>query len=92
MIKLRCLEVITMLDKTMFFSSEEIERAVINEVLEEVYKALKEKGYNPVNQMAGFLATGDPKYISSYKNSRNKILGIERDKVIKVLLESYMEV
>lgn len=80
-----------MLDKTMFFTSEEIERAVINEVLDEVYKALKEKGYNPSNQIAGFLTTGDPKYISSYKNSRNKLLGIERDKLVKVLLESYME-
>ena len=80
-----------MTDKTMFFTSEEIERAVINEVLDEVYKALKEKGYNPVNQLVGYLTTGDPKYICSYDNSRNKIMGIDRDKLIKVLLESYLE-
>ena len=81
-----------MLEKTQFFSSFEIERAVINEVLEEVYKALKEKGYNPINQLVGYLVTGNPIYISSYKNSRNKILGIERNKIILALLESYIEV
>ena len=80
-----------MLEKTMFFSSNEIERAVINEVLDEVYKALKEKGYNPINQLVGYIVTGNPVYISSYKNSRNKILGIERDKIVVALLESYLE-
>lgn len=75
----------------MFFSSKEIERAVINEVLAEVYKALKEKGYNPINQLVGYLSTGNPIYISSYKNSRNKIMGIERDKILIALLESYIE-
>ena len=81
-----------MLEQTMFFSSNEIERAVINEVLDEVYKALKEKGYNPINQLVGYIVTGNPVYISSYKNSRNKILGIERDKIVLALLESYIEV
>ena len=80
-----------MLEKTMFFNSNEIERAVINEVLDEVYKALKEKGYNPINQLVGYIVTGNPIYISSYKNSRNKIVGIERDKIVLALLESYLE-
>ena len=79
------------LDKTMFFSSSEIERAVINEVLDEVYKALKEKGYNPINQMVGYLVTGDATYISNYKNARNKMMGIERDKILVALLENYIE-
>ena len=53
---------------------------------------MKEKGYNPINQLVGYLVTGNPIYISSYKNSRNKILGIERDKIVLALLESYLEV
>ena len=80
-----------MLEKTQFFSSNEIERAVINEVLDEVYNALKEKGYNPINQLVGYIVTGNPVYISSYKNSRNKISGIARDKIVLSLLESYLE-
>ena len=81
-----------MLEDTMLFSQNEIERVVINEIIDEVFKALKEKGYNPINQITGYLTTGNPVYISSYKNSRNKILGIPRDKIIKALLESYIEV
>ena len=79
-----------MLENTMLFSSTEIERAVINEVLEEVYMALKERGYNPINQLVGYLVSGDPGYISSYKNARNKISGIERSKILVALLESYL--
>ena len=81
-----------MLDKTSLFSAKEIERAVINEVLKEVYDALKERGYNPINQLVGYLVSGDPGYISSYKNARNKILGIERSEILVALLESYLEV
>jgi len=80
------------LDKTSLFSAKEIERAVINEVLKEVYDALKERGYNPINQLVGYLVSGDPGYISSYKNARNKILGIERSEILVALLESYLEV
>lgn len=81
-----------MSDKTSLFSTKEIERAVINEVLKEVFDALKIKGYNPVNQLVGYLTTGDQTYISSYQNARNKIQGIERSTIIATLLESYLEV
>ncbi len=80
-----------MLENTSLFTPSEIENAVINEVLEEVYYALKQKGYNPINQLVGYLTTGDASYISSYQNARNKILGIDRAKILQVLLESYIE-
>lgn len=81
-----------MLEDTRFFSSKEIEKAVISEVLKEVYDALKEKGYNPINQIVGYLVTNDPSYISSYKNSRNKMLGIDKSELLALLLEGYLEV
>ena len=80
-----------MLEDTHFFNSKEIEKAVISEVLNEVYHALKEKGYNPINQLVGYLVTNDPSYISSYKNSRNKMLGLEKSEIIALLLEGYLE-
>ena len=81
-----------MLDKTSIFSSKEVERAVINEVLKEVYDALKERGYNPINQFVGYLVSGDPGYISSYKNARSKILSLERTEILVALLEGYLEI
>lgn len=81
-----------MLEKTSLFSSKEIEKVVINEVLKEVYDSLKERGYNPINQLVGYLVSGDPGYISTYKNARNKILGIERSEILVALLESYLEI
>lgn len=81
-----------MLEKTNLFSSKDIERVVIAEVLKEVYDALKEKGYNPINQIVGYLVSGDESYISSHKNARNKIKGLERSEILIALLESYLEV
>ncbi len=81
-----------MLDKTNLFDSEEIERALINTTLIEVYNALKEKGYNPIAQIVGYLISGDPGYISSYKDAREKIKKIDRTKIMMVLLESYLEI
>jgi uncharacterized protein (UPF0297 family) len=80
------------LEETQFFSASEIKRAVINEVLEEVYKAIKKKGYNPIHQLVGYLVSGDATYITSYENARNKITGVERSEIIALILESYLEV
>jgi len=77
------------LEDTMFFSSKDIEKALVKDVLNEVYYALKEKGYNPINQIVGYLETNDASYISSYKNSRNKILGLEKAEILAVILEGY---
>ena len=56
-----------------------------------MYGALSEKGYNPVSQIVGYVMSGDPTYITSYKNARSLIMKAERDEIIEVLLENYIE-
>jgi uncharacterized protein (UPF0297 family) len=80
-----------MLDKTNLYSASEIESALISKMLFEVYDALKERGYNPINQLLGYLVSGDPGYISSYKNARNKITKYDRTKILMAILEGYLE-
>lgn len=63
----------------------------VSEILAEVYEALTEKGYNPVSQIVGYVMSGDPTYITSYKNARSLIMKAERDEIIEVLLENYIE-
>lgn len=63
----------------------------VPEILAEVYTALSEKGYNPVSQIVGYVMSGDPTYITSYKNARSLIMKAERDEIIEVLLENYIE-
>ncbi len=60
-------------------------------ILVDVFEALKTKGYNPINQVVGYLISGDPAYISSYQGARNKIQQIERDEILEVLLETFVE-
>lgn len=60
-------------------------------ILTDVFEALETKGYNPINQVVGYLISGDPTYISSYQGARNKIQQIERDEIIEVLLEKFIE-
>ena len=61
------------------------------ETLEEVYDALEERGYNPVNQIVGYLISGDPGYISSHKKARNKIVEFDRDKILEVLVDELLK-
>lgn len=61
------------------------------EIIGEVYDALTEKGYNPVSQVVGYIMSGDPTYITSYKNARSLIMKVERDEIIEVLLEDYIK-
>ncbi|MDE5778496.1 MAG: IreB family regulatory phosphoprotein [Lachnospiraceae bacterium] len=63
----------------------------VSDILEQVYIALSEKGYNPVSQIVGYVMSGDPTYITSYKNARSLIMKAERDEIIEVLLENYIE-
>lgn len=63
----------------------------IKEILMTVHEALKEKGYNPINQIVGYLLSGDPAYIPRYKDARNLIRKVERDEVIEELVKSYLE-
>jgi len=66
------------------------ERAKPREVLLTVYEAMREKGYDPVNQIVGYLLSGDPTYITSYKNARYLILRSERDELIEELVRAYV--
>ena len=70
---------------TTSYSTLEFDQALINEVLQEVFISLKEKGYNPVNQIVGYLMSGDPGYISSYKDARKKITSIDRNHILEYL-------
>ncbi len=60
------------------------------QILNEVYDALEEKGYNPIDQLVGYLISGDPSYITSYNNARTLIKGIDRDELIAEMLKEYI--
>ena len=77
-------------DKTMHFEVEKIENLRTKEILKEVYEALVEKGYNPINQIVGYILSGDPTYITSYKDARNKIRQIERDELLDKMVRNYI--
>ncbi len=63
----------------------------VPDILEQVYGALSEKGYNPVNQIVGYIMSGDPTYITSHRGARSLIMKAERDEIIEVLMENYIE-
>ena len=63
----------------------------VTEVLERVYEALNEKGYNPISQIVGYIMSGDPTYITSFKGSRSLILKVERDEILEELMRNYVE-
>lgn len=76
---------------TMLFTSEDIRRENLKQLLKEVSKALEERGYNPVNQISGYLISNDPAYISSHNNARNLIQQVERYEIIEELVRYYLE-
>ncbi|MBM7624654.1 IreB family regulatory phosphoprotein [Sporohalobacter salinus] len=78
-------------DKTMKFKVKKEEIKEVSEILPEVYKALDEKGYNPINQIVGYILSGDPAYITSHQDARSKIRRFERDEIIEELVRSYLE-
>ena len=78
------------LGNTQFFRVETDNNSV-KMILDEVYHALTEKGYNPVNQIVGYIMSGDPTYITSYHNARNLMKKIERDDLIEELVKFYLE-
>ena len=78
------------MDKTMNFKLEKDENLKTKETLRQVYDALVEKGYNPVNQIVGYILSGDPTYITSHKNARNIIRQIERDELLERMVENYI--
>lgn len=78
-------------DMTMKFNIKDVKDQEKKEILEYVYNALKEKGYHPVNQMIGYLLSGDPTYITTHNDARKMIRRIERDEILEELLKSYLE-
>lgn len=78
-------------DLTMRFSVEDNDPSDVRETVSVVYKALEEKDYNPVNQIVGYLLSGDPAYIPRHNDARNLIKRFERDEILEELVKSYME-
>lgn len=79
------------MENTMVFRVDELENSMITETLSHVNNALNEKGYNGINQIVGYLMSGDLGYISSYKDSRKKIQKLEREKILEALLKYYLK-
>ena len=79
-----------MQDATMIFSFEDEEEKLIHDKLVMVFDALKEKGYNPVNQIVGYLLTEDPTYITTYNNARSLIRRIDRDELLQEMVRNYL--
>ncbi len=79
-----------MKDKTMLFQIESKDSREVQKVLKEVYLSLKERGYNPTDQIVGYLISGDLGYISSYQDARRKMQSLDRSKVVEVLLNSFL--
>lgn len=78
-------------EKTGLFDVSVVKKKLIASTLDEVFSALKERGYNPVNQIVGYLISGDPGYISNYKDSREKIMDFDRAEIVAIILEEYLD-
>ena len=76
---------------TPYFRAVQENKMDVKEVLKLVYEAMTEKGYNPVNQIVGYVMSGDPTYITSHKSARSLIMKVERDEIVEELLKSYIE-
>ena len=76
---------------TQFFKAEQENKLNVSQVLEQVYIALNEKGYNPINQIVGYIMSGDPTYITSHKNARSLIMKVERDEILEELMGVYID-
>lgn len=79
------------LSNTQYFKVKTEPEVQAKEVLDVVYTAMEEKGYNPVNQIVGYIMSGDPTYITSYKGARSMIMKVERDELVEELLKEYIK-
>lgn len=79
-------------DNTMQFKMEKDKKVLTKDILSEVYQSLSEKGYNPVNQMVGYLISGDPTYITNHKGARSLIRKLERDEILEEVLKAYLDI
>ena len=78
-------------NNTQFFHVVKEQEYDVASILKDMYEALTEKGYNPVNQIVGYIMSGDPTYITSHKNARSLIMKVERDEILEVLFENYID-
>ena len=78
-------------NNTQFFHVVKEQEYDVASILKDVYEALTEKGYNPVNLIVGYIMSGDPTYITSHKNARSLIMKVERDEILEVLFENYID-
>ena len=81
----------TNMNSTQYFKVKSDPEVRVKEVLDVVYNAMSEKGYNPVNQIVGYVMSGDPTYITSYKGARSMIMKVERDELVEELLKEYIK-
>ena len=79
------------LGNTQYFRTKPDQELQVKEVLDLVYTAMDEKGYNPVNQIVGYIMSGDPTYITSHNNARSLIMKVERDELVEEVLKTYIE-
>ncbi|GAA0788909.1 IreB family regulatory phosphoprotein [Hathewaya limosa] len=79
-------------DMTLQFNSIRDKSAVTKEILDQVFKSLEEKGYNPINQLVGYFISGDPTYITNYNGARAMISKLERDEILEEVLKHYLEI
>ena len=78
------------INNTQFFKVEKAPELQVSNVIKIVYQALSEKGYNPVNQIVGYIMSGDPTYITSHNNARSLIMKVERDELVEEVLKYYI--
>lgn len=78
------------MDKTKTYNSSDFQEEIIAETIKEVATILDDRGYNAINQIVGYLMSGDPGYISSHKEARNKITKFERTEILEVLVKKYL--
>ena len=76
---------------TQYFQAVQDNKIEVSDVLEQVYVALTEKGYNPINQIVGYIMSGDPTYITSHKGTRSLIMKVERDEILEELMAVYID-
>ncbi len=79
------------INETVKFNVEKEKQKEISEILLSVYEALNEKGYNPINQIVGYILSGDPTYITSHNNARSMIRRLERDELLEELVKNYLK-
>ena len=78
-------------EQTSLFDIKELDTENVRKTLNEVYNSLEERGYNPTNQIVGYLISGDPGYISSYKEARSKMQEVDRAKIVEILLNEFQK-